>query len=194
VEGRQQDAPAGAERQPVIRAAVAADAGALADLFWQVRTESVPHIPMIAHPRERVEPFVRQVLLEEVEVLVAEEEGGRLVGFLSLMSPDVLGHLYLAAGHTGRGLGGRFLSLAQERFPEGLQLWAFQSNLGALRFYERHGFVPVEWTDGDNEEGAPDVRMVWRPTRHTPEAPARGAGAEHGAPTPSTRHRAGATE
>ena len=44
-----------------------------------------------------------------------------------------------------------------------MQLWAFQSNTGALRFYERHGFVAVEETDGDNEERAPDVRMVWRP-------------------------------
>ena len=44
-----------------------------------------------------------------------------------------------------------------------MQLWAFQSNTGALRFYERHGFVAVEETDGDNEEGAPDLRMRWTP-------------------------------
>ena len=38
-----------------------------------------------------------------------------------------------------------------------------------LRFYERHGFTAVEWTDGDNEEGEPDVRMVWRrPGRDLP--------------------------
>ena len=159
---RHPDSPANADHPAVIRRAAPDDATALADLFWQVRTEAVPHIPMIPRPRESVEPFVRDVLLGEFEVLVAEE-GGRLVGFLALMPPDVLSHLYLAAEHTGRGLGGALLELARRRFPEGLQLWAFQSNLGALRFYERHGFVPVEWTDGDNEEGAPDVRMVWRP-------------------------------
>ena len=43
------------------------------------------------------------------------------------------------------------------------QLWTFQSNHGARRFYERHGFVAVQHTDGDNEEGAPDVRYEWRP-------------------------------
>jgi GNAT superfamily N-acetyltransferase len=145
-----------------IRSATADDAGALAELFWRVRSESVPEIPMIAHDRSTVEPFVRDVMLREFEVWLAELDGC-VVGFLALVRPDVLGHLYLAAPHTNQGLGGRFIALAKEQFPDGLQLWAFQSNSRALRFYERHGFVPVEWTDGDNEEGEPDVRMVWRP-------------------------------
>jgi GNAT superfamily N-acetyltransferase len=117
---------------------------------------------MIVHPRESVLPFVEDVLLAEFEVWVAEHDG-RLVGFLAVVAPDVLGHLYIRTEHTGHGLGTRMLEVAKDRFPEGLQLWAFQSNTGALRFYERHGFVQVEHTEGDNEEGAPDVRMVWRP-------------------------------
>lgn len=32
---------------------------------------------------------------------------------------------------------------------------------GARRFYERHGFVVVDATEGDNEEGAPDVCYQW---------------------------------
>ncbi len=147
---------------PLVRRATASDAPQVADLFWRVRGESVPHIPMIVHPRESVLPFVEHVLLAEGEVWVAED-GGELVAFLALTEPDELGHLYLAATHTGRGLGARLVEVAKERFPAGLQLWAFQSNAGALRFYERHGFTAVEWTDGDNEEGEPDVRMVWRP-------------------------------
>ena len=43
----------------------------------------------------------------------------------------------------------------------------FQKNEGARRFYERHGFTAVEWTDGDNEEGAPDVRYRWTPGGRT---------------------------
>lgn len=119
---------------------------------------------MIVHPRESVQPFVETVLLREFEVWVAQADDA-LVGFLALMPPDQLGHLYITADLTGHGLGTRFLGLAKTRFPAGLQLWAFQSNEGALRFYERHGFEPVEWTDGDNEETAPDVRMVWKPSR-----------------------------
>ena len=148
---------------PAIRPATPEDAGALAELFWQVRTESVPSIPMIVHPRESVLPFVETVLLREFEVWVAQDDD-TLVGFLALMPPDQLGHLYITSGFTGRGLGTQLLGLAKTRFPDGLQLWAFQSNEGALRFYERHGFEPVEWTEGDNEEHAPDVRMVWKPS------------------------------
>ena len=147
-----------------LRRGTPADAKDLAELFWEVRSESVPHIPMIVHPRESVLPFVENVLLAEFEVWMAES-GGRLVGFLAVVAPDVLGHLYLRADHTGHGLGARLLDVAKQRFPEGLQLWAFESNTDALRFYERHGFVPVEHTDGANEEGAPDVRMVWGPAR-----------------------------
>ena len=156
-----EQSPAG--QQPTIRPATPDDASDLTELFWLVRTQSVPSIPMIVHPRESVLPFVETVLLREFEVWVAQEADS-LVGFLALMAPDQLGHLYITADHTGRGLGTQLLGLAKTRFPAGLQLWAFQSNEGALRFYERHGFEQVEWTEGDNEEHAPAVRMVWRPS------------------------------
>ena len=63
----------------------------------------------------------------------------------------------------GRGIGDRLVEFAKERQPTGLQLWTFQVNLAAQRFYERNGFVAVERTDGaGNEEREPDVRYVWR--------------------------------
>lgn len=38
----------------------------------------------------------------------------------------------------------------------------FQLNDKARRFYERRGFVAVEFGDGTgNEEGEPDVRYHW---------------------------------
>jgi GNAT superfamily N-acetyltransferase len=147
---------------PAIRRARADDVDDVAELFWTARAESVPDIPMIVHPKESVTPFVRTVLMREFEVWVAECDGS-MVGFMALMPPDQLGHLYLRRAYTGRGLGSRFIELAKQRLPDGLQLWTFQSNLGSVRFYERHGFVPVEWTDGNNEEKQPDVRMVWQP-------------------------------
>ena len=45
--------------------------------------------------------------------------------------------------------------------PERLDLWTFLSNLAARSFYERHGFVATDTTDGDNEERAPDVHYRW---------------------------------
>ncbi|CAM5520328.1 hypothetical protein STENM327S_03280 [Streptomyces tendae] len=72
----------------------------------------------------------------------------------------------LAPERRGRGLGDRFVALAKERRAGGLSLWTFQVNAPARRFYERHGFTPVQWTDGErNEEREPDVRYVWQPSR-----------------------------
>ena len=39
-----------------------------------------------------------------------------------------------------------------------IRLYTFQANLGARRFYERHGFSAIEFTDGEgNRERCPDV-------------------------------------
>ena len=42
-----------------------------------------------------------------------------------------------------------------------VNLWTFQRNTGARRFYERNGFIAVDLTDGaSNEEREPDVRYT----------------------------------
>ncbi len=144
-----------------VRRAVAADVPALADLFRRVRAESVPAIPPIAHPPDTVEPFLAGVVGESV-VWLAEDDG-RAVGFMALGPDGVLDHLYVDGDHTGHGLGARLLGLARDAHPTGLALWTFAANTGARRFYARHGFVEVGGTDGDNDEGEPDIRMEWRP-------------------------------
>lgn len=146
---------------PVLRPGRPDDAPALADLFWQVRADNVATIPPVVDPRETVLPFLRGVHGgSEVWVATVADEP---VAFCAVGPDGDLDHLYVSSAHAGTGLGSRLLGLAQERHPEGLALWVFASNTGAVRFYERHGFVVVGGTDGDNEEGAPDLRMQWRP-------------------------------
>ncbi len=87
-------------------------------------------------------------------------EDAALLGFIALRA-DWIDQLYVAPGQQGRGIGSRLIALAQAASPV-LQLWTFQRNAGARRFYERHGFVAVEERDGsDNEEGEPDIRYRW---------------------------------
>ena len=63
---------------------------------------------------------------------------------------------------VGQRIGSALLAHAMAVLPRPVRLYTFQANTGARRFYERHGFVAVERTDGSaNEEGAPDVRYVW---------------------------------
>ena len=115
------------------------------------------------HSDEEVRRWIRDVVLPTQEVWVATAPDGLVVAVMAL-DADMVEQLYVAPGWTGRGIGSRLLALAKERRPDGLELWTFQVNARARRFYERHGFVEVDRTDGGrNEERQPDVRYAWRP-------------------------------
>lgn len=143
-----------------IRRARTDEADVIADVFWAARHANADTIPLLVHPLEDVRRWVQEQLLDRHEVWVAEA-GGEVVGFMALGQPDWIEHLYLRPDASGHGLGSRFVDLAKRELTGQIQLWTFQSNLGARRFYGRHGFVEVQWTDGDNEEGAPDVRLLF---------------------------------
>ena len=69
--------------------------------------------------------------------------------------------LYVLPAAQGRGVGTELLDVAK-RACERLELWTFQCNERARRFYEARGFALVEQTDGArNEEKEPDARYVW---------------------------------
>lgn len=60
-----------------------------------------------------------------------------------------------------RGVGSSLLQVAQDSF-ERLQLWTFQRNVRARRFYEARGFALVRETDGSrSEEKEPDALYLW---------------------------------
>jgi GNAT superfamily N-acetyltransferase len=152
-------APPSAEAAPLIRRATPADATAVAELHLGAFRATYAFPP--AHPDDEVHAWVAAHLLPETETWVAELDG-EVIAYCSL-GDGWVEHLYVAPGHTGRGIGSRLIELAQELQPTGLQLWTFQVNTGARRFYERHGFRPVEMTDGaGNEERQPDVRYAWK--------------------------------
>ncbi len=146
----------------VLRRAHPADAGAAAGVWLRSFAAALPDV---VRPRsdDEVRDYFRHVLVPLRETWVAEAAGEGVVGVLVLEGEE-LDQLYLEPGWRGRGLGGRFVVLAKERSPTGLSLWTFQVNTPAHRFYERHGFIAVERTDGSgNEEREPDVRYRWRP-------------------------------
>lgn len=87
-----------------------------------------------------------------------------ILGFLALDPADSLvSSLYLTPEARGQGIGKALLDRAKAECPLGLGLWTFVANTGARRFYEREGFREVARTDGDNEEGLPDILFRWSP-------------------------------
>ncbi len=137
------------------------DAPQSISVFRCTRTAASANKTTAAHTAAEDEEFVRGVLIAERQTWLAVDGDGPAAGLLSL-SPGWIDQLYVAPEYWGRGVGTLLLGHAKALQPSGLQLWTFQSNLGAQRFYERHGFVAVERTDGTgNEERAPDVRYAW---------------------------------
>ena len=97
------------------------------------------------------------------ETWVAETPDGRVVALMAV-SDDMVEQLYVAPDRHGVGVGSRLLALAKEQRPAGLDLYCFQANTRAQRFYEARGFVAVAFGDGSgNEERQPDIRYAWRP-------------------------------
>ena len=152
-----------------IRRAVATEAGPLATLWLRSREAAVPSIPPTVHTDEEVHRWFEDRVLPSSDVWVADRQG-HVVALLVLDDEEV-DQLYVDPTATGEGIGGALLALAMSLRPAGLRLWTFQSNRGARRFYEAHGFVATTSTAGDNEEQAPDIRYEWHPTA------ARGPGA-----------------
>jgi len=137
------------------------DAEAVGDVFLGALAE-MTYLPAL-HTEAETRAFIRDVLLPNNEVWVAEEDG-RLIGFAGL-GDDVLRHLWVRPEAQNRGVGSALLALAKKRRPGGLRLWVFQRNVGARRFYERHGFELTELTDGrGNEEKEPDALYMWQPS------------------------------
>jgi ribosomal protein S18 acetylase RimI-like enzyme len=144
----------------MIRRATPDDAPAISDLFVRAR-DQMTYLPRIP---ERVRPLLGGWFLERAELWVAEE-GGRVVGFAGVSGSE-LTHLYTDPSAQNRGVGRALLDHVKSLRPEGLELWVFQRNEGARRFYERHGFELVTLTDGTgNMEQQPDALYEWRPLR-----------------------------
>ena len=81
----------------------------------------------------------------------------------AILDGDWLHHLYVHPDEIGSGVGHALFEHTKTLRPDGFQFWVFQQNERARRFYEAHGAVAVEFTDGDgNEEKTPDVRYEWK--------------------------------
>jgi GNAT superfamily N-acetyltransferase len=143
-----------------LRRATDADAAAVAEVF--LTSFHATYAFPLAHTDDEVRGWVRERLIPGHETWVAIDDR-RVVGMLAL-APGWVEQLYVAPDRLGEGIGGRLVDRAKERQPAGLELWTFQVNARARRFYERHGFVAVEQTDGSgNQERQPDIRYEWRP-------------------------------
>lgn len=141
----------------MIRRGVPDDAPAVVRIFRDSRAEAMPWLPIL-HTPEEDENWFRASLAAESYVFVEER---RILGY-AVLREDELHDLYVAPDAQRHGVGSALFDQVCEARPGGFTLWAFRDNTRARRFYEARGCRLIDATDGDNEEGLPDVLYEWR--------------------------------
>lgn len=141
----------------ILRPAVADDVPLLVQVMRAAR-EAAPMPDVLYTDRELGAHLAARLDIDEVWVA---DDGDGPVGYARL-TETWLDDLYVVPEAQGSGVGSSLLELAKALRPAGFGLWVFTSNAPARAFYARHGLIAVEETDGtENDEGEPDVRMVW---------------------------------
>jgi ribosomal protein S18 acetylase RimI-like enzyme len=145
----------------VIRRAGPADAEALAAIGASTFIETFGHLyaaeDLAAFLAEGHTPeAVRADLADPAKALWLVEAGGEAIGYAlagpcGLPHPDVtpacgeLKRIYFAKTRQGGGLGARLfaevMAWLQSEGPRDVWIGVWSENLGAQRFYERHGFT-----------------------------------------------------
>lgn len=139
----------------ILRPARSTDAGKIGAILSEF-IDSTDWMPRI-HTRAEDAAFCG-MMIDRGWVTVAEDQA--VLGFLAQDGAEV-NCLYVAKAAQGQGVGKALLDRAKKQ-SDRLELWTFQANEGARRFYAREDFEQAELTDGQrNDEKLPDVRLVW---------------------------------
>ena len=87
------------------------------------------------------------------------ERASCVVGFM-VVGDTELDQLYIHVDYQGAGIGKRLLERAKEQSSGMLQLYTFDINKPAQRFYEKHGFTIIG-RGIEGESGRADIRYEW---------------------------------
>ena len=138
----------------------------MATIHRESFTLALPFIPTLHTADEDLAFFTAAAESQQTVVATAEGKSQDISGF-AMWTPGWVNHLYVAPPFQRRGVGTALLAVIRKwHVTNGLDvidLWTFQRNTPARRFYQHQGFVPAEFTDGStNEEREPDIRFRWQ--------------------------------
>jgi GNAT superfamily N-acetyltransferase len=143
----------------ILHKAEPTDASGVAEVYLISRKTFLPFAPLV-HSDAEVRQWVADVLIPSGGVTVATVSN-EPIGMMAVSRDGQFGwidQLYLHPSAVGRGIGSRLLQRAIQELGPRIRLYTFQANAGSRRFYERHGFLAIAFSDGHtNEEHCPDV-------------------------------------
>jgi GNAT superfamily N-acetyltransferase len=149
----------------IVRNATLADAEAVTHVMVESRKALVPFAPM-AHTPDEVCAWIGRSLIPTGAVWVALADQ-KIVAMMVISDDNTqrwINQLYVLPGFESRGIGSQLLHCAHRQLRPPIRLWTFAANAGARRFYERHGYTALRFTDGaGNEERCADVLYEFSP-------------------------------
>jgi putative acetyltransferase len=143
-----------------LRPYAAADEDAAITLWhetWQQAYPSIDFAARLSWWRERW----RSELVPSASIIVAEQ-GGALIGFVTIDTEGYLDQLVVGPDHWGSNLGNALVDEAKRLSPDGITLLVNTDNARAIRFYRRNGFADAGG-DVNPTSGKPVLRMAWKP-------------------------------
>jgi putative acetyltransferase len=123
---------------------------------WQQAYPSIDFAGRVNWWRERW----RKELVPNVNIVVAEQ-GGALIGFVTIDAKGYLDQLVVGPEHWGSDLGNALIDEAKRLSPDGITLLVNADNARAIKFYRRNGFVDAGG-DVNPTSGKPVLRMAWK--------------------------------
>lgn len=142
-----------------IRRLTGDDVDAVADVYRQSFGQRLPWLSGV-NARDEDRLFFRETVFPQC-ALWGAIDNGRVIGFAAVRG-IWLDHLYVLPEFQSRGVGSMLLRHCQAQSVE-LQLWTFQQNCGASRFYEAHGFDLIRTTENpESNDKEPDALYHWK--------------------------------
>lgn len=131
------------------------DLPAILQVLWAF-TRRTAWVPNVRAWYTDARLMARLILRGKVRVI-----GGRARAFMCRDGARILA-LYVAPDHRGQGLGAALMAQAMRQEPW-LELWTFETNEAARRFYKNCGFRELSRGNGQgNDECLPDIHMIWQ--------------------------------
>ncbi|MDP3706301.1 MAG: GNAT family N-acetyltransferase [Legionellaceae bacterium] len=146
-----------------MRIATQSDASVIANLYLASRKKYISFAPLV-HSDTAIQQWMHDILIPSAQVWVVEKNDV-IIGMMAIdeiQGVNWIEQLYVLPEAVGHGAGSLLMAKAKS-LNSSIRLRTFQENLSARRFYERHGFKILEFSDGsENEEQCPDMLYEWK--------------------------------
>ncbi|MCP3461279.1 MULTISPECIES: GNAT family N-acetyltransferase [unclassified Bradyrhizobium] len=125
---------------------------------WQQAYPQIDFAARLEWWRERW----RKDLVPKAAIVVAEQDDGAPIGFVTIDGEGYLDQLVVDPGQWGSDAARLLVDEAKRLSPTGVTLLVNKDNTRAIRFYERNGFAHAG-DDVNPTSGRPVLRMEWKP-------------------------------